>query len=180
MAGTSTPGNLSERLRKRREEDEKRIRAARRQAESLIQSELGKVGATANSAAAAVQRSIESDMEDLERTAGRIRTLVLRSWVRALAIAISLLLGISIGSWGLAQWLSFRVRTLVELEEQITEREQTLELLEEKTWGLDLHEGGNGKYVVLPEGALTLDGRDRPQKTEWTVGGRAAIKLTLP
>ena len=177
MAGTSTPGNLSERLRKRREEDEKRIRAERRQLESLIRSELGKLGASASSAAAAELRSIESA---LERGTGRIRTLLLRSWVRTLAIAISLLLGISIGSWGLARWTSFRVRTLVELEAQIEEREQALELLEEKTWGLDLHEGGNGKYVVLPEGALTLDGRDRPQKAEWTVGGRTAIKLTLP
>ena len=177
MAGTSTPGSLSERLRKRREEEEQRIEAERARYESLVRSELGKLGASASSAAASALRSIESD---LDAAAGRIGALLLKAWARALAIAISLLLGISIGSWGLAQWLSLRARTLAELEARIERQERTLELLEGKTWGLDLIEAGNGKYIVLPRGSGTLDSNDRPTAPAWTVGGQPAIKLSLP
>lgn len=177
MAGTSMPSSLRERLRQRHEEDARRIAAERKRYEGLIESEFAALGQSARESAAGALRTIESD---LAAGTGRASALVRKAWARTLATAISLLLGISIGSWGLGQWLSYRVRTLVELEAQIEEREQTLELLEEKTWGLDLREAGNGKYVVLPEGVLTLDGRDRPQKAEWTVGGQPAIKLSLP
>ena len=108
-----------------------------------------------------------------ERFGGGGRTalgaLLLKAWARTLAIAISLLLGISISSWGLTQWLSFRVRTLVRLEARIKAQQRALELLEGKTWGLDLHEASNGKYVVLPKGTRVLDHIDRP-----------AIKLVPP
>ena len=177
MEGTSTPGSLSERLRKRREEEERRLEAERQRYESLITSELEKLGESARSAAGNALRSIESD---LEAATGRMGALLMKAWVRALAIAISLLLGISIGSWGLTQWLSVRVRTLVELEGRIEEQERTLELLEGKTWGLDLHEGRNGKYVVLPQGVRMLDHNDRPVVPVWTVGRQPAIKLSLP
>ena len=177
MAGTSMPGSLNERLRKRREEEERRIEAERQRYEALITSELGKLGASARSAAASALRSIESDLE-----AGTVRTgaLLRKAWARTLATAISLLLGISIGSWGLAQWLSARVRTLVELEARIEEQEMTLELLEGKTWGLELHEEANGKYIVLPKGSGTLDHNDRRAVPVWTVGEQPAIKLSLP
>jgi hypothetical protein len=177
MAGTSTPGGLSERLRKRREAEEQRVEAERQRFESLITSELGKLGESASSAAASALRSIESDL-----AAGTARTgaLLRKAWARTLATALSLLLGISIGSWGLAQWLSSRTQTLLELELRIAERELTLELLEGKTWGLDLRETGNGKYVVLPQGARMLDRDNRPAAPAWTVGGRPAIKLALP
>ena len=65
MAGTSTPGGLSERLRKRREEEERRIEAERQRYEALITNELEKLGASASSAASNAQRSIESALEDV-------------------------------------------------------------------------------------------------------------------
>lgn len=177
MAGTSTPGSLSDRLRKRREEEEKRIEAERQRVETLITTEFGKLGANASSAADSALRSIESD---LEQGAGRVGTLLLKAWARSLAIAISLLLGISIGSWGLAQWLSLRARALAELEARIEEQERTLELLEGKSWGLELREASNGRYVVLPKGARVLDHNDRPVAPAWTLREQPAIKLELP
>ncbi len=55
------------------------------------------------------------------------------------------------------------------LEARIKAQQRALELLEGKTWGLDLHEASNGKYVVLPKGTRVLDHIDRP-----------AIKLVPP
>lgn len=181
MAGTSTPGSLSERLRKRREEEEKRIEAERQRYESLITSEFGKLGASARSAAASAQSSIESALEE---AVDRQRAVLQWSWGLPLAAGIALFLLISLGSWGLAQWQSSRIRarsqTLERLDAEVEERTQILEQLNEATWGIRLHEGTTGKYIVLPAGALALDGRDRPRKPDWTVGGQAAIKLSLP
>ena len=181
MAGTSMPGGLSGRLRKRREEDAKRIGAERQRLEALITSEFGKLGAHVSSAAASAQNSIESD---LEAVVDRQRSVLQWSWGLPLAAGIGLFLLISIGSWGLAQWQSGRIRdrnqTLERLDLEIGERTQVLEQLDEATWGIRLHEEPGGKYIVLPEGAIALDGRDQPQPLDWTVGGQLAIKLSLP
>ena len=177
MAGTSMPGGLSERLRKRREEDERRIGEERQRLETLLTSEFGKLGEHVSSAVASAQNSIESD---LETGVARTGALLRKAWARTLATALSLLLGISIGSWGLAQWLSARARTLMELEARIEQQELTLERLEATTWGLGLHETSNGKYVLLPPGARVLDHNNRAAVPAWTVGQQPAIKLALP
>lgn len=170
MAETSTPSGLSERLRKRREEEEKRIEAEGRRYEDLITSELKQLGASARSGAARELRSIENDLEAGTAWTG---ALLRKAWVRTLATAISLLLGILIGSWGLTQWLSSRVRALMEVETRIEQQEVTLQRLEGKTWGLDLHETGNGEYVVLPQGAWMLDHNNRPHGSSLDRGGAA-------
>ena len=127
------------------------------------------------------QRSIESALED---TVDRQVSVLKWSWLLPLAAGIGLFLLISIESWGLAQWQSSRIRarsqTLERLDLEIGERTRVLEQLDEATWGIRLHEETSGKYIVLPKGAIPLDGRDQPQKLDWTVGGLAAIKLSLP
>lgn len=114
----------------------------------------------------------------------RQRAVLQWSWGLPLAARISLFSLISLWSWGLAQWQSSQIRartqTLERLDAEIGERTRVLEQLNEATWGIRLHEGTTGKYIVLPEGALALDGRDRPRKPDWRVGGQAAVKLSLP
>ena len=181
MAGTSMPGGLSERLRKRREEDEKRIGAERQRLEALITSEFGKLGEHVSSAAASAQNSIEND---LEAVVDRQRSVLQWSWGLPLAAGSGLFVLILLGNWALTQWLSIgirsRIETREELDREIGERTQVLEQLDEATWGIRLHEEPAGKYIVLPAGAFPLDGRDQPQTLGWTVGGQPAIKLSLP
>ena len=162
MAGTSTPGGLSERLRKRREEEERRIEAERQRYEALITNELEKLGASASSAASNAQRSIESALEDVvDRQVSALKW----SWLLPLAAGITLFLLISLGSWGLARWQSSRIRargeTLERLDLELEERTRTLQQLNAGTWGIRLHEAENGKYIVLPPGSRTLDHNDR-------------------
>ena len=171
MAGTSMPGGLSERLRKRREEDEKRIGAERQRLEALITSEFGKLGAHVSSAAASAQNSIESD---LGAVVDRQRSVLQWSWGLPLAAGIGLFLLILLGNWGLAQWLSISIRSRIEtreeLAEEIGQQRRLLQDLEAKTWGVELREMSNGRFVVLEQGT-------EPQ-TGWVVDERPAIRLS--
>ena len=84
----------------------------------------------------------------------RASALALRARLCPLATGIALCLGISIGISGLARWQASRIRaaseTLERLGREIEAREGELRRLEERTWGIALHEAENGKYVVLP------------------------------
>ncbi len=106
------------------------------------------------------------------------------SWLLPLAAGTALFLLISIGSWGLVQWQSSRIRSRSErverLDLEIEERTRVLEQLNAGTWGIRLHEAANGKYIVLPPGSRTLDHNDRAAVPVWTVEEQPAIKLSLP
>ena len=171
MTGTSMPGGLSERLRKRREEDERRIGEERQRLETLITSEFGKLGEHVSSAAASAQSSIEGD---LEAVVDRQRSVLQWSWGLPLAAGIGLFLLILLGNWALTQWLSISIRSRIEtreeLAEEIGQQRRLLRDLEATTWGVELREMGNGRFVVLEQGT-------EPQ-TGWVVDERPAIRLS--
>ena len=171
MAGTSMPGGLSERLRKRREEDERRIGEERQRLETLITSEFGKLGEHVSSAAASAQSSIESD---LGAVVDRQRSVLQWSWGLPLAAGIGLFLLTLLGNWALTQWLSISIRSKIEtreeLAEEIGQQRRLLRDLEATTWGVELREMSNGRFVVLEKGT-------EPQ-TGWVVDERPAIRLS--
>lgn len=55
------------------------------------------------------------------------------------------------------------------LKVAIQAEEATLAELRSKTWGVRLHEGEKGRFIVLPEGMTS--------EANWTVGKSAAIRL---
>ena len=55
------------------------------------------------------------------------------------------------------------------LKVAIQAEETTLATLRSQTWGVRLHEGEKGRFIVLPEGMST--------EANWTVGKNAAIRL---
>ncbi|MCB8573470.1 hypothetical protein LJE06_20445 [Bilophila wadsworthia] len=55
------------------------------------------------------------------------------------------------------------------LKVAIQAEEATLAELRLKTWGVRLHEGEKGRFIVLPEGMTS--------EANWTVGKSAAIRL---
>ena len=63
--------------------------------------------------------------------------------------------------WTAIEW---RVETLAALNVDIEQARQTLTVIEETTWGLELREIDGARFVVLPAGSL----RNPP----WTVGGQ--------
>ena len=108
---------------------------------------------------------------------GRMRTLLMRAWLRPLAMGLSLLLGISGGCWATMHWLSTsiqrRTETLAVLNVEIEQARETLVQLKETTWGVTLRAIDGERFVVLPAESL-----DYPPYPPWTVGGRPAVKLS--
>ena len=158
MSETSSPGDLTSRLRSRLEADRLRI-------EDAAARELARLGENLSAVASGALRSIEADT--VEAT-GRMRELLMRAWLRPLVVGMSLFLGICGGSWATMQWLSrnidARFETLTEVNIRIHRARETLAEMAETTWGVELREISGERYAVLPartpgRPAFTMDGR---------------------
>ena len=158
MNETSSPGDLTSRLRSRLEADRQRI-------EEAAARELERLGESLNAVAGGALRSIEADT--VEAT-GRMRELLMRAWIRPLVVGMSLFLGICGGSWATMHWLSRsiqdRIETLGELDVRTEWARAMLAEIEETTWGVELLEMSGERYVALPartsvRPAFTVDGR---------------------
>ena len=164
MSKTSTPSDLTSRLRQRLEVDRQRI-------EETAARELARLGESLSTVASAALRSIEADTE---AATGRMRELLLKAWLRPLVVGLSLFLGISGGSWVTMHWLwrsiELRTEALATLNRQVEEARWTLDEIEETTWGVTLREIEGDRFVVLPFGTL-----DNPP---WTVRDQPAVKLS--
>ena len=146
MSTTSTPNDLTSRLRQRMETD-------RRQIEETAARELERLGESLNAVASGALRSIEADTAEATE---RMRALLLRAWLRPLVVGLSLFLGICGGSWVTMPWLSrsidYRIETLAEVSVRIERARETLAEMEETTWGVTLREISGEQYVALPAG----------------------------
>lgn len=179
MDGSSNVSKLRTRLEQKSEQD-------RQQIEELIRREYGKLSKNLQSIVRSDLSTIESAIRnEVEVYAARVEVLLDRmrrvdkaltkAWLRPVVVGLSLFLGILIGSWGLTQWLSSNIESLIEkraaLSGEIEEQQRTVERLKEMTWGVVLHEGNEGRrFVVLPRGSL--------EYPPWTVGGKPAIRLS--
>ena len=161
---TSSQSDLTERLRQKLETERLEI-------EKTATRELRRLGKSLNGAASYALRSIEDDMA---ASTGRMRVLLMRAWLRPLAVGLSLFLGISGGSWATMHWLSAsiesRIETVAILNVRIKQARETLAQMEQTTWGVELREIEGARFVVLPAAAL-----DNPP---WRVGGRPAVMLS--
>ena len=161
---TSSPNDLTARLRRRLETDHREI-------EETAATELRRLGESLSAAVNDALRTIEADTA---AATGRLSALLLRAWLRPAAMGLSLFLGICGGSWAAMHWLwtniEHRIETLAVLNVNIEHGRETLAEIEDTTWGVTLREIEGERYVVLPAGTL-----DYPP---WTVGGRPAVKLS--
>ena len=161
---TSTPSDLSARLRQKWETDRKEI-------EETGAAELRRLGESLSSAARSAQRSIEADMA---AWTGRTRALLMRTWLLPASAGLSVFLVMCGGSWGTMRWLSTSIenqlQALAILNVDIEQARHTLTQLEKTTWRVELREIDGERFVVLPAGSL-----ERPP---WTVGGQPAVKLS--
>ena len=104
-----------------------------------------------------VQTDLQQALEpDPGRTSAKVHALLLRRWGVSLVTGPTFCLGISIGSWGLMQWLSSEIENAFALREHLqTENNRLLlvqQRLEDQTWGLTLLEVDGKRIVQLPSG----------------------------
>ena len=153
MNGTSSGSDLQARLQKRAEQDRQEI-------EALTQSELKKLGSVNDE-----MYIIVRDIKDHTRW---MNAALWGAWLRSVAVGVCLFLGILVGSWGLTRWYANQIQSLIEtrraLEFEIQEAQQTIERIEQTTWGLKLVEVNGRRFAILPESTqenplLTMDGR---------------------
>lgn len=182
MKKISTLDSLQRHLLQKQEEK-------REQIEALTRQELEQLGENLRNAANRVLRTTENDMQarivkmnqslkkSLDQTrkqAEALQSTMQKMWLKPVLIGLSLFLGISFGSWGLMQFLSYqittRAETLAQLRNNIEHEQQTLQLLRDKTWGVTLRQGEKGRFVVFPPGT-------KPE-ISWRVGGRPALMLS--
>ena len=143
---TSSPNDLTSRLRSRLETDRKQI-------EETAARELKQLGESLSAVRSDALRCIEADTAE---ATGRMRALLLKTWLRPLIVGLSLWLGIFGGSWATMRWLWTRIQARIEtaavLDLDIEEARQTLAQLETDTWGIVLREIEGERFVVLPAG----------------------------
>ena len=90
------------------------------------------------------------------------------AWLRSVTVGVCLFLGILAGSWGLTRWYANHIQSLIQtraaLEIEIQEARQTIERIEQTTWGVTLVEVNGQRFAILPESTpenplLSMDGR---------------------
>ena len=96
------------------------------------------------------------------------------AWLRSVVIGGCLFLGILAGSWGLTRWYANQIQSLIEtkdrLEFEIHEARQTIELIEQDTWGVTLVEVDGRRYAILPEST--------PENPLGIMDGRPTVRLS--
>ena len=155
---------LERRLQAKAEEDRER-------AEQIYLAELKTLGENLRRCASKERSSTERAMESLTRPL----VAVLR---RITLVGVFLGVSLSLGTWGanlaLVQWQSSQIESLREerarLETKIADQRLTLERFHEKTWGVDLTETEEARWIDLPRGT-------RPG-TPFEFEGRWAVPLS--
>jgi len=164
MERTSTANDLTDRLRRRLEDE-------RREIEELTASELKRLAENSRRVARNALRTIERDTEE---ATGRMRELLAKAWLRPLIVGLSLWLGFFGGSWATMRWLAGSIQDRIgDIELANIEIEGGREMIaeiEETTWGVGLREVDGVRYVTLPTRTPVL--------TAFIVGGRPYVELS--
>ena len=171
---TGSLKELTERLREKTETE-------RRTMEMIITAELSNLKENLQSTAKNALATIKIDMEreaEAVKKAALLQMKILswsfgRLWLMTGGIALAVILGLAGGGLGLMKLAEYRINTLhkewSKMALEKAQMEMTLNQLQAHTWGLNLHEAPEGRFIVLPMGA-------KPN-TGWTINGRQAVKV---
>lgn len=85
------------------------------------------------------------------------------------AMLLSLCGGFLLGSWAMGRSLAQQARQLQTQREQIQTQQRTLERLQNQTWGVELYQSENGKFLILPP--------ETDYPTDWRCNGKPCLKL---
>lgn len=174
-------GELNQRVQKRLEQEQNELEQLTHQTLQNLQTNLSEcasaaLATTGNAISDHCQALSEKMNKDLSQLEGRYRLLgwaMLKGWLCHLLLALALLIGLVGGSWVLTSHLVREVKHLRQevslLEQEKREVTETLAAMQSKSWGLTLHSGQNGRFIVLPLGSNASTG--------WTMGKQTAIKL---
>ncbi len=174
-------GDLSNKLKDRMQQDREQMELiARSELEHLQQSlrkssqhALHTIEADIAGKAETLSSAIASQLHHLSIQTTSLRKSLTTVWLRTTALGICLLLGLSLGAWGLTAIMSTHISDLWQqikkLRETETQLQATIANLEQQSWGIRLEQHENGRFIVLPPKASIEPG--------WTIHNRKAFKL---
>ena len=163
MQPTGGLANLAARMKEKTEQE-------RQQIENIVNTELTNLRRSLNDATKNALNTIKNDMADEIRDARKtlseqVKILNLsfaQRWLTVGLMALAVLIGLAMGSFGLAQLAERKARSLhqeiSQLQQQQARLETTVQQLQAKTWGLDLLEASDGRYIILPPKAKAKTG----------------------
>ena len=96
------------------------------------------------------------------------------NWLKATLLGLGLMFGMTLGGWGLAAWMDYRLASyreeLATLRQECQDQKAELIALRSETWNLELLKDKDGRFIVLPPGV-------KPNPQFWNIGTKKAIKL---
>ena len=174
MQPTGNLADLAERMKEKTEQE-------RQQIENIVSAELTTLRRSLNDATQNALSTIKRDMEQQIQNAretlkeqSKILSLSFgQRWLATSLIALAAIIGITMGGWGLTKLAERKAMNLrqeiSQLQQQQAKLETTVKQLQAQTWGLELADSPEGRFIILPPKATA--------KTGWTHGTRQAIKV---
>jgi len=175
MQPTGNLANLAERLKEKTGQE-------RQQIENIVKDELTTLRWSLNDATKNALNTIKSDMEyeimnardTLSEQAKALSLTFAQRWLTAGLIALAVLLSLAAGGLGLAKLAERKARNLhqeiAQLQQQQAKLETTVKQLRSRTWGLELLEIAEGRFIILPPKAT-------PQTGGQMKDGRQVVKV---
>lgn len=138
---------------------QQKLAVDRKKTEQVYKQELEKLRLYLNQESQSVLKSIAADTKQIQGTINSFLKLCL---ILPGAIITSLLVAFLISSWAMT-------RSLTKQAQQIQQQKKTLETLKNQTWGIELYQTENGRFIILPP--------DSQQQTQWRCLGQPCIKI---
>lgn len=178
MTKDLTPKSLSERIAAQRAEEEAIRASHQKKLLQRVKSESESVASECKNCGSKLRASVRAEAEltrsAIEESLRALRSGFARKLLWSLTIGVLLVAGVALGLGGLISFLGQdieqKIETRRDLAAQIEQQSETLKQLQDGTWGIDLRQMVNGRFVVLPEGTL--------EDPIWTVDGRPAVRLS--
>lgn len=102
----------------------------------------------------------------------KVRSYMKLAIIGCIVLWVCLCLSLSAGAWGLTKYWAGRIwddmTHMQQLDAQIAARQQALDNLTQRAWGLELRTDNQGRWILLPAG-IEVEGR-------WE-GQRVALRL---
>ena len=143
--------------------------SSRQQAADIEQTVKAEPDEHAKSIKSAVKESEQKTRSDIAGLRNVIRWLILKDWMRAALIIFLVLGGMHAIVWGQGRIIEAKQKTIEQQKREIGNQEQTIERLAVQTWGITLHEGKKGRFIILSA--------DQAIDTDWKLGDGKIIKL---
>ncbi|MCD7982714.1 MAG: hypothetical protein LUG19_00480 [Desulfovibrio sp.] len=157
MQNTGNLNSLAERMKAKAEQEQQELEALTRQQFNALQQSLSELSKNAlNTTEAAIQRQLTSLEQSVTTRCRTLSWMFARKWLQILLISLSILMGVSMGGWGLLKMAESKATRLRQEIASLTDYKDALARntaeLEARYKGVTLYRSEGKDYLLLPVG----------------------------